>query len=361
MKRILGTFVFLVLMAVVYSLQAQPLADIKFEKMDHNFGKIKEEEGPVTYNFNFTNTSKFPLIIQGVTASCGCTTPEWSREPILPGKTGFIKVSYDPALRPGVFNKSITINANIPQNSRVLTISGDVIPKVLSLTDLYPVDFGGIRLTSFDLSFVKVKDNEIKTDTLQFYNPGTSPVKVKFKIIPAHISIKTVPSVIPPKTKGYFLITFDGTKKPSFGPVFNRIYLSFNAEEKYNHAIAISATVEEDFSKLSAADLAAAPRIDYNSRTFDFGEIPEGKKVNYTFKILNKGKKPLIIRSISASCECTTGQPASNTIQPGSSTEMKVTFDSKGTVGIQNKILTVISNDPENTTTAIRVTGSVKR
>lgn len=361
MRRIFGTIVFFVLITILHTISAQPFADIQFEKMDYNFGKIKEDGGPANFNFKFTNTGKIPLIIQDVQASCGCTTPEWSAEPILPGKTGFIKVSYNPELRPGVFTKSITVNTNVLHSPRVLTISGEVISRVLSINDIFSVDFGDIRLTYNELPFMKIKKNEIKTDTLHFYNPGTSPVLVKFKIIPPHVTIKTFPSIIQPKSKGYFLITFDATKIPAYGYITNRIYVSFNSEEKYDNAFKVSATIEEDFSKLSETDLANSPQIEYNSRTFDFGEIPEGKTVEYIFKITNKGKRELIIRNVTTSCDCTAGKPVSNTIQPGGNTEMKVTFDSNGKVGMQNKIITVISNDPGHTTTILRVTGTVKR
>lgn len=361
MKRIFGTIAIFILVVSSQTIYAQPLADIRFENMDHSFGKIKEEGGSAVCNFKFTNTGRIPLTIQGVQASCGCTTPEWSKEPILPGKTGFIKVSYNPDQRPGVFTKSITVNANVPKGVCVLTISGEVIPKVLSLIDQFPIDFGNIRLISNESAFMKIKENEIKTDTLHFYNPGTSPVSVNFKIIPPYITIKTFPAVIQPKSKGYFLITFDATKKPTYGYVANRIYVSFNSEEKYNNAIKVSAIIEEDFSKLSATDLANAPKIEFNSRTFDFGEIPEGKMVDYTFKITNKGKKELIIRNVTTSCDCTAGKPDSNTIPPGESTGMKVTFHSDGKVGMQNKIITIISNDPDHATTILRVTGTVKR
>lgn len=361
MNRIFITITFFVFISVLQTINAQSLADIQFEKMDHSFGKIKEEGGFAIYDFKFVNTGKIPLVIQGVEASCGCTTPEWSREPILPDKSGFIKVSYNPEQRPGAFTKSITVNANIPKGSRVLTISGEVIPRILTTEDLFPVDFEKIRLNSSELSFVKIKDNDVITDTLQFYNQGTLPVSVKFKIIPRHILIKTVPGVIQPKSKGFFLITFDATKKPAYGYITNRIYLSFNDEGKFVNYISVSAIIEEDFSKLSAAELASAPKIEFNSRTFDFGEIPEGKKAEYIFRIMNKGKKELIIRSVTASCDCTAGQPASNIIQAGGETTMKVTFDSREKVGMQNKVITVISNDPAHPTTVLRVTGSVRR
>jgi len=300
-------------------------------------------------------------VIQDVQASCGCTTPEWSKEPILPGKSGFINVSYNPEQRPGVFDKSITVSANVPKTIRVLTISGEVIPKVLSNEDLFPVDFGKLRLVTGELSFVKIKDNEIKTDTLHFYNPGTSPVTIKFKIIPPYIRIKTVPEVIAPKAKGHFLITFDANQKPSFGYVTNRIYLAFNGDDKFDNALKVSAIVEEDFSKFTPADLANAPRIDYSLRSFDFGEITEGKLVDCVFKLTNKGKKDLIIRSVSPSCTCTVAQPSSNVIKSGEKADLRVTFNSRGMVGRQNKTITVISNDPANSTTLIRLTGSVKK
>jgi hypothetical protein len=105
MKQIFATIAFFILITSLQTIIAQPLADIQFEKMDHSFGRIKEEDGPAIYEFKFTNIGKVPLIIQGVNASCGCTTPEWSREPILPAKTGFIKVSYNPEQRPGAFRK----------------------------------------------------------------------------------------------------------------------------------------------------------------------------------------------------------------------------------------------------------------
>jgi hypothetical protein len=211
------------------------------------------------------------------------------------------------------------------------------------------------------LSFVKIKDNEIKTDTLHYYNPGTAPVKIGYKFIPPYIKIKAVPEVIQPKAKGYFLISWDGNQKPDYGFQMNRIYLLFDGQDNTNYALSVSATIEEDFSKLSASDLANAPKIEFNSKVFEFGEITEGQKVDYVFKIMNKGKKDLLIRSAKASCGCTAANPGSNLIKPGESTDLKVTFDSQGKEGMQNKTVTVISNDPNQATVVLQVTGKVKK
>jgi hypothetical protein len=100
-------------------------ADFKFEIEEHNFGNIPE--GPeVKYDFIFTNTGKEPLIISDVHASCGCTTPVWPREPILPGAKSKITAVYNTKGRPGTFNKSITIKSNGKTAEKMLIIKGTV-------------------------------------------------------------------------------------------------------------------------------------------------------------------------------------------------------------------------------------------
>ncbi len=108
---------------------AQKKPEAEFKKTEHNFGKIKEEVGAVTTQFEFTNKGDSPLIIHRVTSSCGCTTPDFSKEPILPGKSGIISARYSTVRRPGGFIKSIRVYTNVPDTVYVLTIKGNVTPK----------------------------------------------------------------------------------------------------------------------------------------------------------------------------------------------------------------------------------------
>ena len=105
------------------------LPTIKFNETEHDFGTIKEEIGSVSTQFEFTNTGKSPLIIQRVSASCGCTTPSYTKEPILPGKSGKIDATYSTTARPGAFNKTITVYTNVPDTVYVLSIKGNVTPR----------------------------------------------------------------------------------------------------------------------------------------------------------------------------------------------------------------------------------------
>ncbi len=108
---------------------AQKNPAMEFKKTEHNFGNIEEEIGAVTTRFDFTNKGDSPLIIHRVSTSCGCTTPSYSREPILPGKSGSISARYSTVSRPGAFSKTIRIYTNVPDTVFVLTIKGTVTPK----------------------------------------------------------------------------------------------------------------------------------------------------------------------------------------------------------------------------------------
>lgn len=101
---------------------------ISFQEKMHDFGKIYEKDGNVSYVFNFDNKGNAPLVINKVQASCGCTTPTWTKEPVAAGKKGAITVTYSTANRPGLFTKTITVYSNDTINQAVLIIKGEVIP-----------------------------------------------------------------------------------------------------------------------------------------------------------------------------------------------------------------------------------------
>lgn len=101
-------------------------ANIRFDETVHDFGTIQEGERPV-YNFQFTNTGDAALVITSVNKSCGCTEPEFSKEPVLPGKTSEIKVGYNSTNRSGRFDKTITVNSNAKDGAVSLRIVGNVV------------------------------------------------------------------------------------------------------------------------------------------------------------------------------------------------------------------------------------------
>lgn len=99
-----------------------------FPKKTHDFGIIKEENGPVSTEFEIVNTGNKPLIIVDVTTSCGCTSREYPKRPIQPGKSGKIKVIYNPAGRPGAFSKDVKVRTNGREKRTTLFIEGTTVP-----------------------------------------------------------------------------------------------------------------------------------------------------------------------------------------------------------------------------------------
>ena len=121
MKRNLLSIFFLLI--VTLAAVAQPR--ISSNKETHNFGQI-EWKRPVTVEYTITNTGNQPLVLTNVTTSCACAVADWTKEPIAPGKSGDVKITYNPAGRPGVFAKAISIYSNGKKGSFILTIKGKV-------------------------------------------------------------------------------------------------------------------------------------------------------------------------------------------------------------------------------------------
>lgn len=333
---------------------------LQFENKTHSFGSINEAAGPVTYEFQFTNTGTDPVIVSNVKASCGCTTPGWSKEPVMPGKEGFIKVKYNPANRPGAFTKTLTISSNTNPATLVLYIKGNVSPKPKSPTQAYPKKMGNIRLRSDNLNLGRVKVNKIVTKEFSVYNDSEEPVTFTDKIIaPKHIQITIEPKTIKPKEKGTIKVTYDPTKKGEWGYVSYGIELYTNEAKDSKKVLNVVGTMEEYFPPLSEEEKAKAPKISFDKKSHDFGEVKEGNKASTTFQITNNGKQKLILRKVHANCECTTAKPSKTQLKPGETIDIDVIFDSTGRKGKQIKTITVISNDPSSSYNTLRINANV--
>ncbi len=138
MKKSLSIFALVLMMGTMAFAQK---GVIKFKKSEHDFGKI-EQAKPATYVFEFTNAGTDPLVLGNVQASCGCTTPDWTREPIMPGKSGKITATYN-ALNGGPFNKTITVPSNAENGQVVLMLKGEVVAKPAPAATPAPTKVGG--------------------------------------------------------------------------------------------------------------------------------------------------------------------------------------------------------------------------
>ena len=137
--------------------------------------------------------------------------------------------------------------------------------------------------------------------------------------------------------------------------------LKINGISDRNYSLVISANIEEDFSAMSADQLAKAPVLNVDDPEFKIGTIKEGEKVDHVYVLTNSGKSDLYIRKVKASCGCTAVQPDKNVVAPGESVNIKTVFNSAGKVGSQNKTVTIITNDPKKSKMILWVKGEVTK
>ncbi|MCM1355365.1 MAG: DUF1573 domain-containing protein [Staphylococcus sp.] len=129
MKKLLFLMI-LAIAGIVASAEAkESKAEITFESTTHDFGTIKADGGTVSAIYKFTNTGAAPLTIINVTnGGCGCTKPSYPKAPIAPGKSGEIKITFQPRGRSGEFNRSVKVKTNASAGRKTLKFNGVIIP-----------------------------------------------------------------------------------------------------------------------------------------------------------------------------------------------------------------------------------------
>jgi len=345
----------------IFTLAQQRNPTASFETEIHDFGSINESDGLAAFRFTFTNTGGDPLILKNVQASCGCTTPNWSKEPVLPGAKGFINVTYNPKGRPGRFEKVITVTSNGDPETQQLKIMGTVVPKQPTIEESYPILMDGLRMKTSQIAFNNISNDKKSIQNAEVYNSTDQPIKVAFTAVPKHISLKLVPDLIPPKGKGNVEITYDAAAKNDWGFVVDYVSVVVNDKNNSNNRISVVANIQEDFSQLSEEQKKNAPKIEFDNLNFEFGVIKPGEKADHEYLFKNTGKSDLIIRKVTPSCGCTVATLKNSVIKPGESSGISASFNSTGKSGNQSKTITVITNDPTNQHLVLWIKGNVQQ
>ena len=323
--------------------------ELEFDKSTHDFGEVKEEDGPVSYTFTFVNSGAEAVQINGVQASCGCTTPQWTKEAIQPGDSGSITAEYNPLNRPGKFDKSLAVTYKLgskPQ-STTLYIEGIVKPKPKTIEDELPTIIGSLRVKYKSFNMGKVTDKELVVKRFDVYNSGDSAVTWLDSIVgPKYISVSFDPEVLQPEDLGVMIVTYDPKAKNDLGFVSDNVVLFTDEQEESEKSFNVIATIQEYFPEMTADELAKAPKLTFDRTQHDFGKVTQGNKVVTAFSLTNTGKSELSIRKAKPNCGCTISTPEKDVIAPGETVKMEVSFDTTSRRGRQYKTITVFSNDP---------------
>lgn len=362
-KKLILAFAAIISMTTVW---AQQNAQIASDELTYNFGTIAEADGFASHVFTIKNTGDSPLVITRVTASCGCTRPEWTKAPIAPGKTGEVKVTYNPKGRPGPFYKTVSIFSNAKKGSYNLAVKGNVTPKPTQPAIIYPYSIGDLKLHTKTILFSSIRLDETLGEKISIKNEGKTSATIHLGKVPHYLDVQVNPITLQPDETGDITILLDAkaVKRKGRASALLPVTIQSAGKKDVSGEIRIAANIIDNFSKLSATDKAQAPVAELSGTLLEFGKLPNkksivpliGGKVSGTFDITNTGKTPLIIYSVTCDDERVDLSGGKKELKPGTATTFKVTLRPKDIKTKLETLINVVCNDPNGPIRLIKVT-----
>jgi hypothetical protein len=359
-KKLLYIFCFLLVVTHGHAQQAKLL---QFREEIFDFGNVAEEGGPVIHEFVFTNASGRPVKVLSVQASCGCTTPDWTRDVVAPDKTGYIQASYNPKGRPGYFNKTLTVTTDLESTPVILQIKGqvndaDTKPAITEFQSAH----GSWKFKTSSFNMGKIYHNdEFVVHEFTFVNAGSKPVTYSEKLVaPAYIRAEVIPKTIAPGAQGIVRVGYNGKLKDAYGFQSDNIELYTDDAIEPVKSINIYATLEDYFPTLTPAEASKAAKLYVSNTSVDFGRMKQNTPEVKEFVFTNTGQKELSIKSVQGNCTCISATASKATIKPSESSTIKITFNPQDRSGTQTKALTIYSNDPSNPVQRITLSAYVE-
>lgn len=212
MKRIAAGLIFLIAGASGASAQIVSNADTV------RFGTFREADGPVSKRVYVTNTSPRTLSILKVRPTCGCTAADFQKDPVAPGDSAWIDLSYNPYRRPGHFEKGVKVYPSEGEMIRI-PITGTVIASDETIAHMYPSQAGLLNISEKEFMPLVPVDNDNKTIYADIYNSTSSPVWTIVDTGTPAVETETFPSPVPPGEKGLIGIYLRPEKEQRTGPI----------------------------------------------------------------------------------------------------------------------------------------------
>ena len=359
MKKIFSTLCMALAAVAVFA--QDPV--ITFEKTEHDFGKIHEEDGRVSTVFEFKNEGMAPLVLSNVRASCGCTTPTWTKEPVEPGQKGSITVTYNPNGRPGRFQKTVTITSNATEATVRVYIKGEVIPKTAKPVNRYTVAVGALSMKDKTIDLGTIKKGDAKRGEMEYANLQKEDhhVDLATNAADAYLLHQVTLADVKPDQVGKFVFELDSKGTKLYGPVEAYAYVVVDGKREISdtYKLTIKANIVEDFGNMTVEQKQQAPIIEVPTE-FNAGKIAAGKTHKFNFPIKNIGVNPLEIRRIySTDKALNIKQPKA--VKSGKKGAVSIDIRTQGLQpGAYSREIVIITNDYQNPIKRVKLSFEVE-
>lgn len=323
--------------------------NLEFDKTVHQFGDIISGSGPVSCTFTVKNIGTQPVVIYSAVTTCGCTKAEWTKEPIMPGKTGKISASYSNDEGPHPFDKSITVYMSEPKKPIILKMRGICMAEKVPVQKTYTMTYGPLGLREAYIKCGNLEQGGMKSNSVSVANVSNSPINVEFKDVSENLQISVEPNPIPAGETAQmsFSVTADRSK---WGrnyywatPVING--KSYKNKDNSSR-IGIWAITKENFDNLSESEKSKAGRPQFESSTFSFGKVKRGTTIHaeYTFK--NVGESCFQVYKVDVDAESWSHSDIPGA-KPGETVKFRVHLDTEGMpAGETLAIVSLTTNSP---------------
>lgn len=334
----------------------------RFDHEKWNFGDVAEDGGKVEHTFVFTNVSSKPVVVLDVVSGCGCTTPSYSRKPVMRGEKGEIVVSFDPMNRPGHFSKGISVQISGSTEPVTLLVEGVVTPRVKSTEELYPFDMGdGVRFDSNFRAFAYVGRGERAEESIGWINTSGRDVRLSFEELERSGMLRIeAPRMLKAGEKGAIVIAYEvPSDSDRYGTLSDVLGVDIDGRRARTmlsvHAIAVD---RHD----TAADDMSSPKGELSKKFIKFGDVKHGRTVaDASVELANIGDNELVIRAVewqSKALKCSL--KAGDRVAAGGKTVVKFTLDtSEVDYGVWVDRVRIITDDPSRPMQTLRVTAVV--
>lgn len=347
------------------SLKAQNEFDgmVSFDRTIHDFGDILLDDGPQRCTFTMKNISKEVVVINRVISSCGCTDPEWSKQPIRPGESGHINVTYKNDSGPYPFDKSVTVMVTGLSKPVTLRIKGTVHEKNKPLKELFPYTCGPISFREGTPDIGQIEQGLVRHEEFEVANPSPRPVSVEFIRMTPGLEMTLTPNPLPAGSKGKVTCTIDTRKTATkqWGRTLFTATVSEKGRPTDSGTISVKTLIKENFNSLTESQRNAGSLMQFEATTKSFGTVKKGEKKKLTFAYSNLGRDQLVIYKVDSSEPGATIK-TTTPLKAGQKGELTVDIDT-GAVpeGEVLFILTIITNSPLRPMANIFITGTVEQ